>query len=101
MKIADLRQEYMRAGLAEADTDRDPIRQFERWFEDALRARLPLPNAMTLATVGAEGAPSARVVLLKGIEAGGFTFYTNYRSRKARELEARGMACRSEERRVG
>lgn len=93
MKIADLRQEYMRAGLAEADADRDPIRQFERWFEDALRARLPLPNAMTLATVGDDGAPSARVVLLKGIENGGFSFYTNYRSRKARELEARGTAC--------
>ena len=93
MKIADLRQEYMRAGLGEADADRDPIRQFERWFEDALRARLPLPNAMTLATVSAQGAPSARVVLLKGIENGGFTFYTNYRSRKARELEAHGTAC--------
>jgi pyridoxamine 5'-phosphate oxidase len=93
MKIADLRQEYMRAGLAEADADRDPIRQFERWFEDALRARLPLPNAMTLATVGADGAPSARTVLLKGIERGGFTFYTNYRSRKGRELEARAAAC--------
>jgi pyridoxamine 5'-phosphate oxidase len=93
MKIADLRQEYMRAGLAEADVDRDPMRQFERWFEDALRAQLPLPNAMTLATVDAEGAPSARIVLLKGIEKGGFTFYTNYRSRKARELEARGAAC--------
>ena len=83
----------MRAGLAEADADRDPIRQFERWFEDALRARLPLPNAMTLATVGADGAPSARSVLLKGIERGGFTFYTNYRSRKGRELEARAAAC--------
>lgn len=83
----------MRAGLAEADADRDAVRQFERWFEDALRARLPLPNAMTLATVGADGAPSARIVLLKGIEGGGFTFYTNYRSRKARELEARGTAC--------
>jgi len=93
MKIADLRQEYMRAGLGEADADRDPLRQFERWFEDALRAQLPLPNAMTLATVGADGAPSARVVLLKGIEGGGFTFYTNYRSRKARELEARSSAC--------
>ena len=93
MKIADLRQEYMRAGLAEADADRDPLRQFERWFEDALRAQLPLPNAMTLATVGADGAPSARVVLLKGIEGGGFTFYTNYLSRKARELEARASAC--------
>ncbi len=93
MKIADLRQEYMRAGLGEADADRDPLRQFERWFEDALRAQLPLPNAMTLATVGADGAPSARVVLLKGIEGGGFSFYTNYRSSKARELEARSSAC--------
>src|SRR5438876_1632998 len=93
MNIADLRQEYMRAGLSEADAERDPLRQFERWFDDALRARLPLPNAMTLATVGADGAPSARVVLLKGLEGGGFVFYTNYNSRKARELEARGAAC--------
>jgi pyridoxamine 5'-phosphate oxidase len=93
MKIADLRQEYMRAGFAEADADRDPLRQFERWFAEALSANLPLPNAMTLATIGADGAPSARVVLLKGIERGGFTFYTNYESRKARELAARGAAC--------
>ena len=93
MKIADLRQEYMRAGLSEADAQRDPIRQFELWFEDALRAQLPLPNAMTLATVDARGAPSARVVLLKGIEQDGFVFYTNYASRKARELAARPSAC--------
>src|SRR5213080_2696179 len=77
MKIADLRQEYMRAGLAEADVARDPIAQFERWLDEAVRS----------------GAPSARIVLLKGVEQGGFTFYTNYRSRKARELEARGAAC--------
>lgn len=93
MNIADLRQEYMRAGLTEAQADADPIRQFERWFEDALRARLPLPNAMTLATVSAEGAPSARIVLLKGIERGSFLFYTNYLSRKGRELERRAAAC--------
>jgi pyridoxamine 5'-phosphate oxidase len=93
MNIADLRQEYMRAGLSESDVDRDPMRQFERWFEDALRANLPLVNAMTLATVGTDGKPSARVVLLKGIEGGGFVFYTNYASRKARELEAKGAAC--------
>ena len=93
MNIADLRQEYMRAGLSEASVDPDPLRQFERWFEDALRARLPLPNAMTLATVSHSGAPSARVVLLKGIEEGGFAFYTNYLSRKGRELEARPAAC--------
>src|SRR3954463_16234619 len=93
MNIADLRQEYMRAGLSEADAQRDPIRQFELWFEDALRARLPLPNAMTLATVDAAGGPSARIVLLKGVEDGAFVFYTSYASRKARELEARGAAC--------
>jgi pyridoxamine 5'-phosphate oxidase len=93
MNIADLRQEYMRAGLTEAQADPDPIRQFERWFEEALRARLPLPNAMSLATVSAEGAPSARIVLLKGIERGSFLFYTNYLSRKGRELERRAAAC--------
>jgi pyridoxamine 5'-phosphate oxidase len=93
MNIADLRQEYMRAGLSEADADRDPLRQFERWFQDALAAKLPLPNAMTLATVTPDGAPSARVVLLKGVDHGGFVFYTNYRSRKARELDGRGAAC--------
>jgi pyridoxamine 5'-phosphate oxidase len=93
MNIADLRQEYMRAGLTEAQADADPLRQFERWFEDALRAKLPLPNAMTLATVTPAGAPSARIVLLKGVEQGGFVFYTNYLSRKGRELEKNAKAC--------
>ena len=93
MKIAELRQEYMRAGLSEAQADPDPIGQFERWFDDALRAGLPLPNAMTLATVTPAGAPSARIVLLKGVERGQFLFYTNYLSRKGRELEHRAAAC--------
>ena len=93
MNIAELRQEYMRAGLAEAQADPDPLRQFERWFDDALRAKLPLPNAMTLATTCAGGAPTARIVLLKGIDGGGFVFYTKYRSRKAREMEAKSAAC--------
>jgi len=93
MNIADLRQEYMRAGLSEAQTDADPIRQFEQWFEDAVRAQLPLPNAMTLATTTPAGAPSARIVLLKGVERGNFLFYTNYLSRKGRELEKRAAAC--------
>jgi len=93
MNIADLRQEYMRAGLSETQADADPLRQFERWFEDALRAKLPLPNAMTLATVSAAGAPSARIVLLKGVEQGGFVFYTNYLSRKGRELDRSARAC--------
>ena len=93
MNIADLRQEYMRAGLSEADAQRDPLRQFELWFQDALQAGVPLPNAMTLATVDAAGKPAARVVLLKGVEDGGFVFYTSYASRKARELAARQAAC--------
>jgi pyridoxamine 5'-phosphate oxidase len=93
MSIADLRQEYMLAGLSEADADPDPISQFERWFQDALDASLPLPNAMTLATVSPSGAPDARIVLLKGIERSGFVFYTNYESRKAKELAARSEAC--------
>jgi pyridoxamine 5'-phosphate oxidase len=93
MKIADLRQEYMRSGLSETQADADPIRQFERWFEDAQRAGLPLPNAMTLSSVTPAGAPSARIVLLKGVERGGFLFYTNYLSRKGRELERRASAC--------
>src|SRR5207245_3490984 len=93
MNVAELRQEYMRAGLSEADADRDPVRQFEHWLEDALRARLPLPNAATLATVSEAGTPAARAVLLKGIERGGLAFYTNYRSRKGRELDASAAAC--------
>jgi pyridoxamine 5'-phosphate oxidase len=93
MNIAELRQEYMRAGLAEAQADPDPLQQFGRWFDDALRAKLPLPNAMTLATSDARGAATARIVLLKGIERGGFVFYTNYRSRKSREIEAKSSAC--------
>jgi pyridoxamine 5'-phosphate oxidase len=93
MNIAALRREYMRAGLSEAQADADPLRQFERWFGDALHAKLPLPNAMTLATVTPGGAPSARIVLLKGVERGGFVFFTNYLSRKGRELERNAQAC--------
>lgn len=93
MNIADLRQEYMRAGLAEADAHADPLIQFGRWFEEALAAQLPLANAMTLATVSASGAPTARVVLLKGVDGGGFVFFTNYLSRKGRELAALPQAC--------
>ena len=86
MRIADIRQEYMRAGLQEKDAAADPFKQFDRWFHDAVHAELPLPNAMTLATATAAGRPSARAVLLKGVDAGGFVFYTNYQSRKGREL---------------
>jgi len=83
----------MRAGLAEADAPPDPLLQFERWFKDALAAQLPLANAMTLATVSAVGAPDARIVLLKGVDNGGFVFYTNYESRKGRQLAATPLAC--------
>lgn len=93
MNIAELRREYMRGGLAETGVLADPLAQFERWMQDAIDAKLPLPNASTLATVTAQGAPDARVVLLKGIDQGGFVFYTNYRSRKAKELEANPAAC--------
>ena len=93
MDIADLRQEYMRDGLAAADADADPLAQFRRWMQDALSAGVPLPNAMTLATVSPSGAPDARVMLLKGVERGAFVFFTNYESRKGRELAARPEAC--------
>lgn len=93
MNIADLRQEYMRAGLSEAEAHADPFVQFERWFKDALAAQLPLANAMTLATVTPKGGPDARAVLLKGVDGGGFVFYTNYDSRKGRQLAAKPEAC--------
>ena len=93
MSIADLRQEYLLTGLSEADAKPDPLAQFERWFSEALDAGLPLSNAMTLASVTPEGGPDARVVLLKGLEHGGFVFYTNYLSRKGRQLERHPMAC--------
>ena len=93
MTVADLRQEYMLAGLSESDVDADPLTLFERWFQAALDAGLPLANAMTLATIGEDGRPDARMVLLKGLEQGGFVFFTNYSSRKARELTRDTRAC--------
>ena len=83
----------MRAGLAEADALADPFAQFERWFQDALAAKLPLANAMTLATVTSAGTPDARIVLLKGVDGGGFVFYTSYGSRKGGQLAAHPEAC--------
>jgi len=93
MKLAELRQEYMRAGLSEAEAHDDPFRQFDLWFNEALAAALPLANAMTLATVRKDGRPNARVVLLKAVEHGGFVFYSNYESAKGRELAERPEAC--------
>ncbi len=93
MNLASLRQDYKGESLHEADVASDPFTQFQRWFDEALRAELPMANAMTLATVGADGAPSARIVLLKGIDHNGFVFYTNYMSRKGRELAGNPRAA--------
>jgi len=86
MSLADLRKEYSLSGLLEKDLARDPFRQFDQWFQEAEAAKLVEPNAMTLATATRDGRPSARTVLLKGIDGRGFVFYTNYESRKGREL---------------
>ncbi len=93
MNIADLRQEYIRASLDENDVAPDPYVQFDRWFSEAVKAQVPMVNAMTLATVSAGGQPSARIVLLKGVSSGGFAFYTNYKSRKGKELTANPAAA--------
>ena len=86
LHAADMRKDYALAGLDEADLDPDPIRQFARWFAEAQAADVPEPNAMTLATVSPDGVPAARVVLLKGFDARGFVFYSNYESPKGRDL---------------
>lgn len=86
MSIADIRRDYQQTTLNEADVDADPIVQFERWFAEALRAEVTEPNAMLLATATPDAYPSARVVLLKGVDQRGFVFYTDYRSRKGQEL---------------
>lgn len=90
---AEMRREYTRQPLLEADMSADPFDQFARWFADAQRQNVPEANAMTLATVDPAGSPSARIVLLKGFDPSGFVFYTNYTSRKARELESNPRAA--------
>jgi pyridoxamine 5'-phosphate oxidase len=93
IELAGMRQDYAAGHLTEDDLLADPIAQFERWFEDARRAEVHEPNAMTLATVGSDRQPSARVVLLKGVDRRGLTFYTNLASRKCRELEQDARAA--------
>jgi pyridoxamine 5'-phosphate oxidase len=93
MSIADLRRSYAIASLDEHDVDPDPITQFERWFGDAQAASIVEPNAMILATASRDGMPSARTVLLKGVDARGFVFFTDYRSRKGRELDENPRAA--------
>jgi pyridoxamine 5'-phosphate oxidase len=87
MDLSELRLNYTKAGLVESEVDPDPLRQFEVWFNQAVSAGLLEPNAMTLATADAPGQPNARTVLLKGFDTAGFVFYTNYDSRKGREIE--------------
>ena len=88
-----LRIDYAKGSLSEADVSQDPMLQFARWFEEAQRAGVAEPNAMTLATATAAGVPSARVVLLKGYDQLGFVFFTNYESRKGHDLSARPQAA--------
>ncbi len=91
--IADLRKSYERAELSEDASQADPLRQFEQWLNEAIAGKLPEPNAMTLATVGSNLRPSTRVVLVKGYDAGGIVWYTNYDSRKGQELAGNPWAA--------
>lgn len=93
MNIADLRKSYERAELNESASEADPLRQFDRWLKEAIDAQLPEPNAMTLATVGSDLRPSTRVVLVKGYDARGIVWYTNYNSRKGLELAGNPFAA--------
>ena len=92
-RLAELRQEYTLAGLSESNLAPDPIAQFQKWLGEAMTAQLAEPNAMVLATVAADGQPSTRTVLLKALDARGFSFFTNYESRKARELATNARAA--------
>ena len=91
--LATLRKSYELAELDEEASAAEPLQQFERWLQEAIKAQLPEPNAMTLATVGADGRPSTRIVLIKGCDARGVVWYTNYQSRKGRELELHPFAA--------
>jgi pyridoxamine 5'-phosphate oxidase len=92
-RIADLRKSYERAELDEQAAQADPLRQFETWLQQAIDGQVPEPNAMTLATVGADGRPSTRVVLVKGVDARGIAWYTNFNSRKGQELTGNPFAA--------
>jgi pyridoxamine 5'-phosphate oxidase len=91
--LPDERKSYERGALEEADAAADPLRQFQGWMDEAFAARVPEPNAMTLATVGADGRPSTRIVLIKGFDARGIVWFTNYDSRKGRELAVHPFAA--------
>ncbi|HEY2587446.1 MAG TPA: pyridoxamine 5'-phosphate oxidase [Tepidisphaeraceae bacterium] len=91
--LSRLRLEYQQRSLSETDVDPDPLRQFVAWFQEALMAKAHEPNAMTLATSTGDGVPSARIVLLKGVDQKRFVFFTNYLSRKGRELDQNPRAA--------
>ena len=91
--IADIRKEYLSRSFTEAEADKSAIAQFETWWKEAVASNIIEPNAMTLATASADGLPSARIVLLKGFNAKGFVFFTNYNSYKAKQLEENPRAC--------
>lgn len=91
--IADIRKDYSSQTLLETDVDVDPIKQFQKWWDEALASEILEPNAMTLATASADGLPAARIVLLKDFDQRGFVFYTNYKSYKGLQLEENPKAC--------
>ena len=93
MDPADMRISYERDTLDESQATSEPLQQFTKWFDEAIAAKVPEPNAMTLATVGADCRPSTRIVLVKAFDSAGITFYTNFTSRKGRELEANPYAA--------
>lgn len=88
LPLADIRKEYTKATLDVANVNANPMVQFDKWFQEALQAKVPEPNAMNLATINDDGYPSSRIVLLKGVENGRFVFYTNYQSSKGRQLDS-------------
>ncbi|MEO6916037.1 MAG: pyridoxamine 5'-phosphate oxidase [Chitinophagaceae bacterium] len=91
--IADIRKDYKLRQLDERDLSSDPFSQFDSWWQEVLKAEITEPNAMTLCTASSDGVPSARIVLLKGISDGGFLFFTNYNSYKAKDLADNPKAC--------
>lgn len=93
MSIADLRKEYSHARLSEADVHADPVTQFGKWFDEAIMAKIPEPNAMSVATVGPNGRPSSRILLIKEFDQRGFTWFTSYDSRKGIELQQNRYAA--------
>lgn len=91
--LENLRQDYRSAQLNDNDINKSPFKQFEKWFAEAMTAEIFEPNAMTLATADKSGKPNARIVLLKGFDENGFSFYTNYLSQKGKEIKKNPQAC--------